>query len=235
MDGTRFYFDHATATSFAPNQESTPINGGQGLAPLAYINGQQTLDITFTSAEFTMDMFSAANGVDGVDGAVNIEEVKKYTVTGNKITIPYKVDADSVYIRGMEAADAVGEGKYTVTPGDESTEIAFNTGEVPDGTDVQVFFEREVENVHTLNMTTSAPSSRGSVTARWPLYAGSNDGAESAVKGYVQIEIPLCRVTALPGFDTSYKTAATNAVTFSAMDAGRADELWYLLRYIPLA
>lgn len=41
-DGKRFYFDKATATNFAPSQESTPINGGQGVAPLAFINGQQT-------------------------------------------------------------------------------------------------------------------------------------------------------------------------------------------------
>ena len=33
VDGKRFYFNHATATSFAPNQETTPITGGQGLAP----------------------------------------------------------------------------------------------------------------------------------------------------------------------------------------------------------
>lgn len=234
-DGKRFYYPHATATSVTPSQESTPINGGWGLAPLAYINGQQTLEMTFTSAEFTMEMFEAANGVNAVDGTAMISEVKSYMVTGNSIVIPYKVDADSIWINGLEKDNAAGEGKFAVEVEEQgnSTTITFGEGDVEDGTDVEVFFDREVENVHTLNMTTSAPSSRGSVTARWPLYAGSEDGAESAIKGYIQIEIPLCRVTALPGFDSSYKTASTQSVTFSAMDAGRADELWYLVRFIP--
>lgn len=234
-DGKRFYFPHATATSVTPSQESTPINGGWGLAPLAYINGQQTLEMVFTSAEFSMDMFSAANAVDGVDATAMISEVKSYMVTANSIVIPYKTDVESIYINGLEKADAIGEGVFTVEVDEDmpSTTITFNEGEVEEGTEIEVFFDREVENVHTLNMTTSAPSSRGSVTARWPLYAGSQDGAESAIKGYIQIEIPLCRVTALPGFDSSYKTASTQSVTFSAMDAGRADELWYLIRYIP--
>lgn len=234
-DGKRFYFPHATATSVTPSQESTPINGGWGLAPLAYINGQQTLEMTFTSAEFTMEMFEAANGVNAVDGTEMISEVKSYMVTGNSIVIPYKVDADSVWINGLEKGNAAGEGKFAVEVEEQgnSTTITFAEGDIEDGTDVEVFFDREVENVHTLNMTTSAPSSRGYVTARWPLYAGSEDSAESSIKGYIQIEIPLCRVTALPGFDSSYKSASTQSVTFSAMDAGRADELWYLVRFIP--
>lgn len=182
-----------------------------------------------------MDMFAAANAIDGVDETTMVSDVKSYSVAGDSIVIPYVINTETVYIRGMEKGDAAAEGVYTVEVDDEmkQTTITFNTGEIEAGTDVQVFFDREIENVHTLNMTTSAPSARGSVTARWPLYAGSQDGAESAIKGYIQIEIPLCRVTALPGFDTSYKSAATNSVTFSAMDAGRADELWYLLRYIP--
>ena len=46
--------------------------------------------------------------------------------------------------------------------------------------------------------------------------------------------IPRVRVTALPGFDNSYKSAATNAVTFSAIDPKRADEKMYDLYYEPL-
>ena len=183
-----------------------------------------------------MDMFSAANGVNGSTAKEWVDETRSYVVSSNAITIPYKINADDVYIDGMKMAESEpsSEGEYKVDAQDGNSTITFNEGDFDDGAEVQVFFQREVENVHTMNTTTTAPSSRGEVIARWPVYAGSNDGAESAIKGYVQIMMPLARVTALPGFDTSYKTAATNAVTFSAMDAGRADELWYRIQFIPL-
>ena len=41
-------------------------------------------------------------------------------------------------------------------------------------------------------------------------------------------------MTALPGFDNSYKSASTNAVTFSAIDPKRADNKMYDLYYEPL-
>lgn len=191
--------------------------------------------MTLTSAEFTMEMFEAANGVNAVDETVFIDEVKSYPVVSNSIIIPFKVDAESVYINGLTKGDAVAEGVFTVEVSEDEAEtvITFNEGEFENDTDVEVFFDREVENVRTLNMTTGAPSSRGAAFMRWPLYAGSEDGAESAIKGYIQLEVPLCRVTALPGFDSSYKTASTQSITLSAMDAGRADERWYALRYIP--
>lgn len=159
--------------------------------------------MTFTSAEFTMDMFEAANAIEGKEGTSFIEEVRSFNVVGNKITIPYKIDANTIYIRGMVKATAPVTGKYSVTVSDTESVVTFAEGDFAAGDAVQVFYDREVADVHTLTMTTSAPSARGAVTARWPLYAGSKDGAEAAIKGYLQIEIPLCRVTALPGFDTS--------------------------------
>lgn len=43
-----------------------------------------------------------------------------------------------------------------------------------------------------------------------------------------------CRATALPGFDSSWKSAQTNSVTFSAMDAKRADKKYVEYYYEPL-
>ena len=40
-----------------------------------------------------------------------------------------------------------------------------------------------------------------------------------------------CRATALPGFDSSYKNAQAPGVTFSAIDAKRADKKFYDLTY----
>jgi len=43
-----------------------------------------------------------------------------------------------------------------------------------------------------------------------------------------------CRATALPGFDASYKTAQTNSITFSAIDAKRPDKKFIDYTYEPL-
>lgn len=197
--------------------------------------GRQSLEMNFTSAAFTMDMFEAANAVTGVDEKAIISEAKKYDVVGGTVVLPYKVEAESIYINGLNKGETAGEGIFSVEIDEDmpSATITFSETDVKDGDQIEVFFDREVEGVHTLNMTTTNPSARGSLTARWPVYAGSDNGAESAIKGYVEVFVPLCRVSALPGFSTSYKSASTFALGFSAMDAGRSDGLWYTIRYIP--
>ena len=42
------------------------------------------------------------------------------------------------------------------------------------------------------------------------------------------------RVTALPAIDSSYKTAATHSMTFTAIDPQRADNRMYRITYEPL-
>lgn len=189
--------------------------------------------MTFTSAAFSMDLFEAANAVNGVDGVIVTSEAKKYDVAGGTIVVPYKVDVESIYINGMEQGETAGEGIYSVETDEELGSVTITFAGIEDGTQIEVFFDREVEGGHSLNMTTTNPSARGSLTARWPVYAGSDDGAESAIKGYVEVFVPLCRVSTLPGFSTNYKSAATFALGFSALDAGRSDGLWYTIRFIP--
>lgn len=59
-------------------------------------------------------------------------------------------------------------------------------------------------------------------------------GTEQNTKGYLHIYFPKVRATALPGFSSSYKSAGTQSVTFSAMDAKRADKASYTMIYEPL-
>lgn len=44
----------------------------------------------------------------------------------------------------------------------------------------------------------------------------------ATVLGYVVMTVYRCRVTQMPGFDTSYKSAATNAITLATMDPKNA-------------
>ena len=58
-----------------------------------------------------------------------------------------------------------------------------------------------------------------------------DNGTESSIKGWLHLKMARCRATALPGFDNSYKASSTNGVTFSAIDAKRADKKFYDLTY----
>ena len=50
------------------------INGGWGNYPLAFIDTDRTFETTFTSAEFTMDMFEMANNTRATDGVTYMRE-----------------------------------------------------------------------------------------------------------------------------------------------------------------
>ena len=60
------------------------------------------------------------------------------------------------------------------------------------------------------------------------------DCTESTIKGYLHRVFYRVRATAMPGFDSSYKTAATNSITFAAIDPKRADKKMADWIYEPL-
>ena len=182
-------------------------------------------------------MFAMANAVQMKQGDVATLESKLYEVAaGLKITIPYEVQTGSVWISGFEEATTTSAGKFSVTTGTEtpSTEITFHEGDLDVGDTVRVAYRRRVNGASVATVKTNSTTAKGALYAHWPVYSSGTDCTESAVKGYLHLYIPRVRVTALPGFDNSYKSAATNGVTFSAIDPKRADEKMYDLYYEPL-
>ena len=65
-------------------------------------------------------------------------------------------------------------------------------------------------------------------------YSDGTSCADAAVKGWLHMYIPRVRVTALPGFSSSYKQAATTGLTFAAMDPKLGSKSMYDLVYEPL-
>lgn len=179
-----------------------------------------------------------ANAVAIKQADVATLESRLYEVaTGNTVTIPYEVQAKSVRINGFEEADAAAEGKITVkvTTGDTpSTVITFSEGDVAVGDTIRIAYRRRVNGASVATVKTNSTTAKGALYAHWPVYSSGTDCTESAVKGYLHLFVPRVRVTALPGFDNSYKSASTNSVTFSAIDPKRADEKMYDLYYEPL-
>lgn len=179
-----------------------------------------------------------ANAVQMRQADVATLESKLYEVkTGLKITLPYEVQANSVRINGFEEDTTAAAGKFAVkitTETDPSTEITFFEGDLEIGDTLRVAYRRRVNSASIATVKTNSTTAKGALYAHWPVYSSGTDCTESAVKGYLHLYIPRVRVTALPGFDNSYKSAATNGVTFSAIDPKRADEKMYDLYYEPL-
>ena len=95
-------------------------------------------------------------------------------------------------------------------------------------------YRRRVNGASVATVKTNSTTAKGSLYAHWPVYSSGTDCTESAIKGWLHLYVPRVRVTALPGFDNSYKSAATNGVTFAAIDPKRADEKMYDIYYEPL-
>lgn len=183
-------------------------------------------------------MFAMANAVSMKQGDMATLESRLYEVkAGHKITLPFEVQEKSVRINGYTEAAEAAAGKFAVkiaTDTSPSTEITFFEGDVEAGDTLRVAYRRRVNGASVATVKTNSTTAKGALYAHWPVYSSGTDCTESAVKGYLHLFVPRVRVTALPGFDNSYKSASTNAVTFSAIDPKRADNKMYDLYYEPL-
>lgn len=239
-DGTPFHFDKASATSITNTANSISVTGGQGQYPQAFIDTDRAFEMTFTSAEFTMDMFEMSNTGTATDGNYDLYEAKLFTVEAGEesapvIKLPFEVIPEATIIRGLTyAASDATTGQFTVAYATNVSTITFATGDVAVGDDVLVTYKRKITDAHIVTVNTDSASAKGELTAHVPVYSSGTDCSEGAIKGYVHIYVPRVRISAQPGFDTSYKTAATNAVTFSAIDPNRADKKMYDVVYEPV-
>lgn len=172
---------------------------------------------------------------------IGTRETKRYEVEdGLTINLPYEVQEGSVKIKGLEEGDAAAEGIFAVaiTAAAEDaagkTVITFNEADATVGDVKRISFVRRVVNAARLTVKTNTTSSKGALYAHWPLYSSGTDCTEANIKAWIHMYIPRVRVTAAPGFDSSYKTAQTPGITFSALDPKRADGKMYDLAYEPL-
>lgn len=224
-DGTAFHYDEVTTASITNNANNLPITGGQGAFPLAVIDTDKTLELTFESAKFTSEIFAMANATSSrVEDAV-IAEANLFDVAeGLKIEIPHVVKPELTKIKGLAYAETIAEGKFTATADTAKTTITFNEGDVAVGDTILVTYYRLVADATVVDVKTNSTTAKGSVWAHYPIYSDGADCANAALLGALHIHIYRARVSALPGFSNNYKSASTNGLTFSALDPRRADK-----------
>ena len=214
-DGTVFAYDELNSASMTAGHNMITITGGQGNFPLAYIDTDSTLEFQFESSQFNTEIFEMANGVTMDEGDFGILESNRFDVeTGLKINIPYEVKQGSVIIRGLTEAAEAAAGKFSVAitasaaATDGKTVITFYNGDVTVGQTVRVAYQRRVVGAAKVPVKTTSTTAKGSLFAHWPIYSDGTSCADAAVKGWLHMYIPRVRVTALPGFSSSYKQAA---------------------------
>lgn len=227
-DGTAYNFYEVNTANVSDSTESLTITGGQSNFPLAMLDTTRTLEMSFESSQFTMDMFEMANAAKLTEGdaAYDILESDLFeVVTGPKIEIEKAITAGSVKIRGMESADTASTGKFSVATSEGKTTITFASGDVKVGDAVRVTYRRVLgTNANVVSVKSNSTTAKGEATFHWPVYSSGTDCTESAIKGWLHLTVFRCRVTALPGMDSSYKSAATIGATFTAIDPKRADK-----------
>lgn len=241
-DGRVFSYDEVNTASQSNTANNVTINGGQSSFPLAYIDTDKTLEFTFASSQFDLTMFEMANASNMEEGDVGVTESGRYEVDDTmKIVLPFEVQAGSVKIYGQKEGTTTPEtGEFAVkitaatSSAAGSTEVTFKAGDVAKGDTIRVSYRRRVVNASIVNVTGKNTTAKGELLAHWPVYSSGTDCTEASVKGYLHLDIFRVRVTALPGFDNSYKSASTNSITFSALDPKRADGKVYRLFYEPL-
>lgn len=234
-DGKVFHYDKITACSVTPNANFTEVDAGWSLFPSAYLPGKSTMELQMTSGEFNADLFAMANDTNFVEKTFAVPhsvEVNVGTAKTAVIKTPVSIK-NSVVISGMASGEAAAEGVYVIAEtsegtGDEKyvTTLTFDSALG----DIEVtYYVEETANVIEISNDTAA---MGELICKWPVYANGQETKTAGVKGYVLEKIFKCRVTQMPGFDTNYKSAATNSVTFATMDARRADGKVYSIAYV---
>jgi hypothetical protein len=208
---------------------------------LAHIDTDSTVEISFESSEFTLDIFELANAEKVSVGDIGMLESKRFEVKeGLKITLPYEVQANSVSIRGLEEATTAAEGKFAVAitaagaETDGKTEITLNAADATVGDEIRVSYHRRIVDAHRVIVRNTSTTAKGALAMHFPVYSDGGSCEDANLKGWLHIYYYRVRVTQTPGINASYKSAQTFGLTFSVIDPQRADGRTYEWSYEPL-
>lgn len=237
-DGRIFHFDELTDSSVSPDVQFNEVNAGWSPYPVAYLPGSGTMEMQFTSGQFDGELFAMANARKFAADADFLAPVtERLTVvagsgqdTSLTVTLTNTPATDTAVRIGDLSTE--GETAYLDLDGKVVT-ISANAG-VAAGDLVDVSYFMATSDASSISVN-NQDAAIGEAICKWPVYNSGDDCTESAIKGHLYMDVYKCRVTAMPGFDTSYKSAATNQITLSTMDSKRADGAAYKLVFVPLA
>lgn len=175
-DGAKFYFDELTAATVTANVETTDINAGWSLFPVATLPGQSTFTMSFTSGKFDTNLFAMANAIkdkpesdDDHAWRTNSDYVmsagERHNPDNNhQIELLQTPIAGSISIFGMEEVTGSGtitSGKFLVN----GKKITFSADDDLDYVDVVYDYTKEVVEA----IVTNKESAIGEAVCMWPV------------------------------------------------------------------
>lgn len=230
-DNRRYVFDKLTAATVTPNIEMMDINAGWSIFPVASLPGGSTFEMQLTSGEFNAELFSMANAIEDSNDYVlddfEVPQAEWLKLDANRqLTLKHTPIAGTVSIKKMTLGTTAAAGVYTI----EDNVITFAEADATDATiEVNYVFNEKLEQILIDNKSAAI----GECTLEYPVYGTGDDCSEANIIGYYYVRVFRARITTMPGFDASYKSAQTYQFTLTALDAShlRNDEYAYVCAY----
>lgn len=152
----RWVLDELQSATIANTQETTDITGKQGRL-LNTLKRNKAVTVSGNNGLISGGMLETQVGNTFKSGVTSVMFPDYLTVSGNKAVTSYKAvgtagnEIESVYLRNSDGTlgdeltqgDAVAAGVFTYAP--DTKTITFNDGEVADGTEIAVYYFRNIQ------------------------------------------------------------------------------------------
>ncbi len=152
----RFVLDELQNATIAQTQEKADITGKQG-RKLSSLKRNKAVTVSGTNGMVSGGLLELQTGCEFENKLTTVLWTDYITVTENAATTSYKAvgttgnEIESVYIRNSDGTlgdvltqdAAVSEGKFTYDPASKS--LTFNDGEIADGTEIVVYYLRQIK------------------------------------------------------------------------------------------
>ena len=227
----RWTMDELQNTTISQTEDKVDITGKQG-RKLSSLKRNKTVTISGTNGIISAGLLETQTGSNFKVGNTIVRVPDHIVVTGDEATTTYKAvgtaGAEIVEIRVREKSGAlttkfvqdtaVGEGKFTYDP--TTKKIAFNKGSVADGTEIAVFYDRQVEAASLENLSDN-------YSEKLTLYVDAMGEDKCGKVYHVQLNIPKA------DFDGNFELTLGDDQTVHAFNAealaggcGLSNALW---------
>lgn len=152
----KFTLDELQSATIAQTEEKSEITGKQG-RKLANLKRNKAITISGNSGLVSGGLLEMQTGGTFENKATEVLWVDYLTVSSNAAATSYKAvgtdgaEIEALYTKDangvmsstpMEQADAVAKGKFTYDPATKA--LAFNAGDIEDGTEIVVYYKRKI-------------------------------------------------------------------------------------------
>lgn len=152
----KFALDELQNATIAQSQEKTDITGKQG-RKLNSLKKNKAVTISGTNGLVSAGLLEMQTGGTFENKTTTVLWTDYLTVTGNEAITSYKAvgttgnEIESVYVKNangtlgepLTQAAAVAAGSFTYAP--DTKTLAFNDGEIADGTEIVVYYMRQIQ------------------------------------------------------------------------------------------